>query len=352
MRLSDWLSCEVIGSFLRQFPQKHRVEAARCACRIGVLCLWGWTTSQKQWSLEDLLEVTASINPIHSNGGMRTSTPREVNRRSEVVAQPWAAAQAPEPRGVSPKEARPPPVQESAAPTWTGERSASSQQGRSPGLNSSRRYGSEETLKTLNQRPSRSAQNARLPLRAVGSSVSNRRRGTSQDSAPPSAPASAKDLRIHPDGSTASLPEARRPMTSGRPLVTFTATGARRAPATGTAAATATATASGPALSSVAASTVPRRATVQRMVPPQASPNQGHRGRNGFRRVSSSSLGASRERQSSPSGSPGTPRTSTEPTVALGGRVFAGTLGGAHALSKVSALKRHTLGGTLNASRR
>ena len=55
----------------------------------------------------------------------------------------------------------------------------------------------------------------------------------------------------------------------GRPLVTFTATGARRAPATGTAAATATATASGPALSSVAASTVPRRATVQRMVPPQ-----------------------------------------------------------------------------------
>eukprot|EP00913_Durusdinium_trenchii_P024277 g22792.t1 len=60
------------------------------------------------------------------------------------------------------------PLKESAAPTWTGERSASSQQGRSPGLNSSRRYGSEETLKTLNQRPSRSAQNARLPLRAVG----------------------------------------------------------------------------------------------------------------------------------------------------------------------------------------
>eukprot|EP00435_Cladocopium_sp_Y103_P009399 s2434_g2.t1 len=99
MRLSDWLSCEVIGSFLRQFPQKHRVEAARCACRIGVTCLWGWTTSQKQWSLEDLLEVTASINPAGANGGgTRTASPRQVARRQEVVAQPWAAARAPEAR--------------------------------------------------------------------------------------------------------------------------------------------------------------------------------------------------------------------------------------------------------------
>ncbi|CAJ1452969.1 unnamed protein product, partial [Effrenium voratum] len=93
MRLSDWLSCEVIGSFLRQFPQKHRVEAARCACRIGVLCLWGWTTSQKQWSLEDLLEVTASINPNGSNG-VRPPSPRAEARRSaaqEVVTQPLGA---------------------------------------------------------------------------------------------------------------------------------------------------------------------------------------------------------------------------------------------------------------------
>eukprot|EP00913_Durusdinium_trenchii_P032241 g30186.t1 len=55
---------------------------------------------------------------------MRTSTPREVNRRSEVVAQPWAAAQAPEPRGVSPKEARPPPVWDTlsiATPSSTDE---------------------------------------------------------------------------------------------------------------------------------------------------------------------------------------------------------------------------------------
>ncbi|CAE7946102.1 hypothetical protein AK812_SmicGene44635 [Symbiodinium microadriaticum] len=97
MRLSDWLSCEVIGSFLRQFPAKHRVEAARCACRIGVHCLWGWTTSQKQWSLEDLLEVTASIHPsFASNGRAVSPRPGEGAQRRPATAEqvqtqpPWA----------------------------------------------------------------------------------------------------------------------------------------------------------------------------------------------------------------------------------------------------------------------
>ncbi|CAE7801864.1 rluD [Symbiodinium sp. CCMP2592] len=102
MRLSDWLSCEVIGSFLRQFPAKHRVEAARCACRIGVHCLWGWTTSQKQWSLEDLLEVTASIHPSFASNGRAVSprpgegTQRRPATADQVQAQPWAAPRVPE----------------------------------------------------------------------------------------------------------------------------------------------------------------------------------------------------------------------------------------------------------------
>lgn len=66
------------------------------------LGLWGWTTSQKQWSLEDepfaalrtrvedLLEVTASINPSGAATAQGTAV-----RRPEVVTQPWAAARAP-----------------------------------------------------------------------------------------------------------------------------------------------------------------------------------------------------------------------------------------------------------------
>ncbi|CAJ1346122.1 unnamed protein product [Effrenium voratum] len=217
MRLSDWLSCEVIGSFLRQFPQKHRVEAARCACRIGVLCLWGWTTSQKQWSLEDLLEVTASINPNGSNG-VRPPSPRAEARRSaaqEVVTQPWAAPRAPQ---APQADGRAPSDPSMSMPAWaTGQPTSCQHQ---PGAYyrrfSSSRQGSEEALQ--NQRAMRSpATSSRVPVRTAGSANLLRRRGTSQDSGPPSSAPSAKDLHMRPDGSASSLPEAQNSVQTAVP---------------------------------------------------------------------------------------------------------------------------------------
>jgi len=322
MRLSDWLSCEVIGSFLRQFPQKHRVEAARCACRIGVLCLWGWTTSQKQWSLEDLLEVTASINPNGSNG-VRPPSPRAEARRSaaqEVVTQPWAAPRAPQ---APQADGRAPSDPSMSMPAWaTGQPTSCQHQ---PGAYyrrfSSSRQGSEEALQ--NQRAMRSpATSSRVPVRTAGSANLLRRRGTSQDSGPPSSAPSAKDLHMRPDGSASSLPEApRRPAQTARPVVT-TFTTARR----GT------------------VPTVPR-ARVQRMGA-QGSPTV--RGRV---EGAKTSVPVSRERGSSPSGSPGTPRTSTEPqNGTTAGRVCApspGALRGAVGIQRVSTtMKRPSLGGT------
>lgn len=358
MRLSDWLSCEVIGSFLRQFPQNHRVEAARCACRIGVTCLWGWTTSQKQWSLEDLLEVTASINPAANGGGTRTASPRQVARRQEVVAQPWAAARAPEARAFqhaeSHRSSRAQPSGSTSMPVWTN---GSGSQGRGA-IKSPQRHGSEETL---SQRQTRSPTGSqRIPVRSgpPGTSPQSapRRRGTSQDSGHgpmASAPGSAKDLHgIQPDGSTASLPEARGHRSQARPLVTFT-TGTsqpRRPQPMGAA----------PGPPGPPGPTVPRT-RVQRVAQaagsppgaPGASGGSGHRGRNGYRRIGQSQSpdghSASRERQ--PSGSPGTPRgESHEPNVGpnlgfSGGRILAPTVTAGPRLTTQAPLKRRTLGG-------
>lgn len=359
MRLSDWLSCEVIGSFLRQFPQKHRVEAARCACRIGVTCLWGWTTSQKQWSLEDLLEATASINPAANGGGTRTASPRQVARRQEVVAQPWAAARAPEARAPYAESHRvssraQPSGSTSSMPVWANGGSSGGSQGRGA-IKSPQRHGSEETLSQRQTRsPTQSAQ--RIPVRTLpgtGPQSAPRRRGTSQDSGHgpmatmASAPGSAKDLHgIHPDGSTASLPEARGHRSQARPLVTFT-TGAsqpRRPMPTQ------------PMGSTGPGPTVPWT-RVQRVVQAAASSpssgNSGHRGRNGYRRIGQSQSpdghSASRERQ--PSGSPGTPRgESHEPNVGpnlgfSGGRILAPTTTAGPRVTTQAPLKRHTLGG-------
>lgn len=337
VRLSDWLSCEVIGGFLRQFPQKHRVEAARCACRIGVTCLWGWTTSQKQWSLEDLLEVTASINPQQNGGGTRTASPREAPRRQDVVAQPWAAARAPEARVPAVASSRASPeVVSSTMPFANG--SSGGNQGSRGAIKSPQRHASEETL---NQRPMRSPlQNSQRGVqRSYGTgataAVGPRRRGSSQDSG-------VKDLHVMHNASTASLPD-RRPSNQARPAVTFTT--ARRAgvssavPLPGTAA-------------------VPRT-RVQRVV--QAASPSGHRGRNGYRRVGQSQSpeghgNASLERPSSPSASPGTPPRHAVPVSApqmvAGGRMLVPTLtvngsgpGIPPRVTTQAPLKRHTLGG-------
>ncbi|CAE7457905.1 unnamed protein product [Symbiodinium natans] len=336
MRLSDWLSCEVIGSFLRQFPAKHRVEAARCACRIGVHCLWGWTTSQKQWSLEDLLEVTASIHPSFASNG-RAVSPRPgegAHRRpataDQVQTQPWAAPRAPESMRSAQADGASSFYSPDAAvtmPAWaTG---APTQPSPQPGAMRPIQTASASTA---------GLSASRVPVRTSGSSSSTilRRRGTSQDSACPSSPTSAQDLHsIQPAGSTSSLPDARRQQTAvpvaSRPVVAFTTAPRRPVPAPTAPAA---------------------RSRVQR-VGIQASP--GRQGRvtaaNMPRRVANSghSGSVSRERNASPSGSP-TPRTiSPAPTGPPGGaRISA--LGPPGVLRaggppRVSALKRHTLGG-------
>jgi len=345
VRLSDWLSCEVIGGFLRQFPQKHRVEAARCACRIGVTCLWGWTTSQKQWSLEDLLEVTASINPQQNGGGTRTASPRQAPRRQDVVAQPWAAARAPEAR-VPAAEVPPRPAASRTSPEAVSSTmpfangSSGGNQGSRGAIKSPQRHASEETL---NQRPMRSPlQNSqRGPQRSYGTgataTVGPRRRGSSQDSG-------VKDLHVMHNASTASLPD-RRPSNQARPAMTFTT--ARRAGVS-----------SAVQLPGNANAAVPRT-RVQRVV--QAASPSGHRGRNGYRRVGQSqspeghATSVSLERVSSPSGSPGTPRQHavpvSAPQMAAGGRMLVptltvnGTAPGAPRVTTQAPLKRHTLGG-------
>lgn len=326
MRLSDWLSCEVIGSFLRQFPAKHRVEAARCACRIGVHCLWGWTTSQKQWSLEDLLEVTASIHPsFASNGRAVSPRPGEGAQRrpataEQVQTQPWAAPRAPESSRsadgagsfYSSDASVTMPAWATSAPTQAAVQSGPVRQGQ-PASSSVSGLGS------------------RVPVRASGSSSSTllRRRGSSQDAAfPCSAPASAQDLHgIQPAGSTSSLPDARRQPTT-RPVVAFTTAARRPAP------------------------TSAPRSRVQR-VGIQASPGRQGRVTAGVpRRVANSvqSGSVSRERNASPSGSP-TPRTISPAPNGPGGAPAAriSALGPPGVLRaggppRVSALKRHTLG--------
>ena len=354
MRLSDWLSCEVIGGFLRQFPQKHRVEAARCACRIGVTCLWGWTTSQKQWSLEDLLEVTASINPQQNGGGTKsTASPRQAPRRQDVVAQPWAAARAPEARvpadvnrPVAPRTSSGPEAVSSTMPQFANG-SSGGNQGSRGAIKSPQRHASEETL---NQRPVRSPlQNSqRGPQRSYGTGATatgatatvgtGKRRGSSQDSG-------VKDLNVIHNASTASLPD-RRPSNQARPsAMTFTT--ARRAGVS-----------SAVQLPGNANAAVPRT-RVQRVV--QAASPSGHRGRNGYRRVGQSQSpeghgnSVSLERVSSPSGSPGTPRQHavpvSAPQMAAGGRMLVptltvnGTAPGAPRVTTQAPLKRHTLGG-------
>eukprot|EP00435_Cladocopium_sp_Y103_P036689 s2657_g9.t1 len=246
----------------------------------------------------------------------------------------------------------PPSASASSMPVWANGGSGGSQ-GRGA-IKSPQRHGSEETLSQRQTRsPTQGSQ--RIPVRSVpgtGPQSAPRRRGTSQDSGHgpmASAPGSAKDLHgIHPDGSTASLPEARGHRSQARPLVTFT-TGAsqsrRPMPMQPT----------GPA---APGPTVPRT-RVQRVVQAAASSpgsgNSGHRGRNGYRRIGSQSPdghSASRERQASPSGSPGTPRGESRPEPNLGpnlgvsgGRILAPTATAGPRVTTQAPLKRHTLGG-------
>lgn len=66
VHLADWLSCALLGGFLRRFQTgPARAEAARCACLVGVVCLERWSAdgeaSGLQWALEDLLELAAGL---------------------------------------------------------------------------------------------------------------------------------------------------------------------------------------------------------------------------------------------------------------------------------------------------
>eukprot|EP00931_Biecheleriopsis_adriatica_P027383 TRINITY_DN16487_c0_g1_i1.p1 TRINITY_DN16487_c0_g1~~TRINITY_DN16487_c0_g1_i1.p1 ORF type:complete len:494 (-),score=89.71 TRINITY_DN16487_c0_g1_i1:3-1484(-) len=400
IHLSDWLSCEVMGPFLRQFPHKHQVEAARCACRIGVHCMQEWWVNQKSWSLEDLLEIAAAINPGRpTNGqGLHPPTPRateekerrlQANQRrsrsnSEVVAQPWAAPRSELSQAdgefvvYTPESAAPAPT--NAYSAWWAEAATAPAVSAAAGevslqtppqlLRNPLRHGDpsagDRQQDANTQRSSRAYTNGtRLPLRTERSlaATATHRRGSSQDSATPSsAAASSKDLHgIHPDGSASSLlSEAapRRQVAVNRNSVASAAAvaAARRATAAG-----------GPAV----------HKGVRRSVA-QAAPN-APRGRTaagpasvGTRRAprSPASSAASRDggsvsaasrddRGSSPS-SPGTPRRGSQLTpdylrsrvaAALAPSKGAGRGAGAPP-PRVACGKKHTSGGQAGVVRR
>lgn len=94
MHLADWLSCALLGNFLRRFSTgPARAEAARCACLVGVVCLERWSAEGQatgmNWTLEDLLELAAGlVSGVDISGvGLGTSAGSQIKRQTSYAAQ-------------------------------------------------------------------------------------------------------------------------------------------------------------------------------------------------------------------------------------------------------------------------
>jgi len=64
IRLTDWLSCQVLGAFLQRFARGNaRAEAARCACLVGVIVLERWAADGQtaEWTLAELLDLASGL---------------------------------------------------------------------------------------------------------------------------------------------------------------------------------------------------------------------------------------------------------------------------------------------------
>lgn len=89
--LRDWMSNDkTIDSFMRQFPSKHRREAARCLCLVGIVSMKeAIDTGFEMNGLQRLLELTSFLVQGKTRPGTEASSLPQVETR---IAQPsWAA---------------------------------------------------------------------------------------------------------------------------------------------------------------------------------------------------------------------------------------------------------------------